>query len=271
VTDAAGFISLTELHAYTVDTDLWSLEVQSTLENVTNLGDLKFNFDLDVPDGADFLKALGLDPIDVGVLEITATVDGGEQGEAVATTASILAGVSRLSTRFDTTKTEDESVVRGMISSEVLNIDDLKNAIGWVREITSLTKSEPPVDTSDGKREEPLVLQNSEKPDTAQPADGKREEPLVLNAADVSDGKPTDLVDAAEELAKLDLEIGIEFEKIEGQQGVSSVSSDLTIKDAKARFGPFKFSYGGGYFNLSAAMDLAKTPDLLNVSGATGG
>jgi AsmA family protein len=269
ITDAAGYISLTELHAYTADTDLWSLEVQSALENVNNLGGLTFNFDLDVPDGAEFLIAMGLEPVNVGALEITATVDGHEGG--VATTASILAGESRISTNLDASKTDAESVVRGMISSEVLNINDLKNVISWVQEISSLSDAETPVDVKDGKREEPLVLGSSDQPDAIPPADGKREEPLVLNTADVSDGKPTDLVDAAEELAKLNLDVGIEFEKIVGQQGVSSVSSELTIKDAKARFGPLHFRYGGGYFNISAAADLAKTPELLNISGATSG
>lgn len=291
VTDETGYISLTELHAYTEDTDLWSLEVETELENVNDLDGLKFNFDLDVPDGADFLTALGLDPIDAGALEVTATAHGGEQ--VFATTASILAGESRLSAMLDTSTVEGKAIMRGMIGSEVLNINDLKSAISWVTEIYSLSNSKTSENTkdekreeplvlentdepvtippADGKREESLVLENSEEPATVPPADGKREERLVLDAADVSDGKPTDLVDTTEALANLDLEFGINIEKIVGQQGVSSVSSDFAIKNAKARFGPLEFTYGGGYFSLSAAMDLAETPELLNVSGATSG
>lgn len=274
VTDAAGYISLSKLHAYTQDTRLWSLDVQSEIENVNDLDGLKFRLDLDVPDGAGFLTALGLAPVEVGALEITASADGQEQ--ALATTASILAGDSRLSATLDTSKADGNSNVRGAISSESLNIGDLKNAVGWVVEILSLSKTEDGGGNStDDKVEEPLVLGNSDDPETvAQTSDGKIEEPLVLgntNDTDASDGKPTDLVDLAEILANLDLEVGIDIEKITGQQGVTSVTSDFEIKESKARFGPLEFTYGAGYFNLSAAMDLAKSPELLNVSGATSG
>jgi AsmA family protein len=267
VTDATGYISLTNLHAYTEGTDLWSLEVQSALENVNVLDGLNFSLDLDVPDGAEFLTALGLEPVEVGALEITATAQGGEK--VYTTTASILAGGSRLSATLDARKVEDNSIVRGLIASKLLNIDDLKNAIGWALEISSLATPDGVGVRKDDKKEEPLVLANKSEP--TPPTDGKREEPLVLNKADVSEGKPTDLVDAAQALAKLDLEFGIDIEKIVGQQGVSSVSSDFAIKDAKARVGPIEVNYGGGFFSLSAAMDLAQSPELLNVSGATSG
>jgi len=259
VTDAGGFISLSKLHAYTQDTQLWSLEVQTAIENVNKLDGVAFSLDLDVFDGAAFLTALDLAPVDIGALEITSSVDG--KGQSLATTASVLAGESRLSATLDTSKPDGNPVVRGLISSKSLHIDDLKNAIAWVKEISSLSKS----NGEDG--EDP-----SDK--TEQTSDGKVEEPLVLGekeGTDTSEGKPTDLVDPAEMLAKLDLEFGIDIEKIVGQQGVSSVTSDFAIKDAQARFGPLEVNYGAGFFSLSAAMDLIETPDLLNVSGTTSG
>jgi len=259
VTDAGGFISLSKLHAYTQDTQLWSLEVETAVENVNKLDGVTFSLDLDVPDGAAFLMALDLDPVEVGAMEITATADG--KGQVLATTASVLAGESRLSATLDTSKTDDKSLVRGMISSKSLHIDDLKNAIAWVKEISSLSKS----DAEDG--EDPAE-------GIEQPGEGKVEEPLVLGdkeGTDASEGKPTDLVDPAEMLAKLDLEFGIDIEEIVGQQGVSSVTSDFAIKESKARFGPLEVTYGDGYFSLSAAMDLIESPELLNVSGATSG
>ena len=285
ITDAAGFISLSKLHAYTQDTQLWSLEVQSAIQNVNELDGLEFSLDLDVPDGAAFLTALELAPVDVGALEITASANG--QGKILAITASVTADESRLDAKLDRTMADGNRVFRGLISSKVLHIDDLKNAVAWVARVSSLSKpgggdsdvnAGKPGLSADGKVEEPLVLGDKDDPETARaadpPDDGKIEEPLVLgdkDNTDTSDGKPSDLVDPAEMLAEMDLEIGIAIEKITGQQGVTSVPSDLAIKDAKARFGPLEFSYGGGYFNLSAAMDLIKSPELLNVSGATSG
>jgi len=244
---------------------------------VTSLEDLTFSLDLDVADGAVFLAALDLEPVDVGAVEFTASARG--QEDEFSTTASIAIGDSRLSTELDTVIADGNSVVRGAVTSKRLRIEDLQAGAASTRQIASLSRKadqqgkvtrDTPSTGEDGKIEEPLILGTGDAEDTKPHAfkDNKPEEPLVLETAQ---DKPTDLVDPAEMLAKLDLEIGIEIDEITGQRGVTKVSSDLEIKDAKARFGPFEFSYGGGYFNLSAAMDLIKSPDLLTVSGATGG
>lgn len=261
ISDASGHLSLTRLDAYTEDTDLWSLKAHSSVPNVTSIEDLTFNLDLDVADGANFLTALGLKSIDTGALEFTASATG--QEDKFSTTASVTVGESRLSVALDTMVTDGHSVVRGAVESAHLRIDDLQNGVASAIEIASLSqkagkKGKSQAVSQDGKAEEPLVLKTDDKP----------EEPLILGT---SDGKPTDLVNPTAILAKLDLEIGIKIDKITGQRGVTKVASDLEIKDAKARFGPFKFSYGGGYFSLSAIMDLIKTPDLLTVSGTASG
>ena len=276
-TDAPGHLSLTRLDAYTEGTDLWSLKAHSAVPNVTSLEDLTFSLDLDVADGAAFLTALDLEPVDVGVVEFTASAKG--QEEKFTTTASIAVAESRLSVALDTVVTDGNSVVRGAVRSERLRIKDLQNGVASALEIASLSKKadaqrkatrDNPAAGGDGKIEEPLVLATGDSEDAKPDAetDNKPEEPLVLGTGKA---KPADLVDPAEMLAKLDLEVGIEIEKITGQRGVTKVSSELEIKDAKARFGPFEFSYGGGYFNLSAAMDLVKSPELLTVSGAASG
>ncbi len=301
VTDASGNLSLTNLEAYTEGTDLWSLQASSAVPNVTTLENLTFSLDLDIADGAAFLAALDLEPVDVGAVEFTASATGHK--EKFATTASIAVKESRLSVDLDTKVTDGNSVIRGMINSRLLRINDLQKGVDAVLELATLSsKADQPGNaasdgstvSSDWKIEEPLVLGTADADDAKSgvAADDKPEEPLVLSTGDaddtksdiVADDKPeeplvlgaveskaTDLVDPVEMLVNLDLEIGIEIDEISGPRGRTKVSSELEVKEAKARFGPLEFSYGGGYFSLRAAMDLLKTPDLLTVSGATSG
>ena len=72
-------------------------------------------------------------------------------------------------------------------------------------------------------------------------------------------------------LLETDLTVSIDVQEIAGQQGVSSLSSELVAEDGKARLGPVEVTYGGGYFKVEAAMDLVDTPELISVSGATSG
>jgi uncharacterized protein involved in outer membrane biogenesis len=88
---------------------------------------------------------------------------------------------------------------------------------------------------------------------------------------DEAPGDLADFLDLEKVAAKTDLAIEIDIKKIEGQKGISSVKSDLAISDGKLRFGPLDFSYGGGSFNVSAGMDILEQPDLVNISGSTGG
>lgn len=280
VSDASGNLGLVSLDAYSEDTALWSLKAHSAVPNVTTLTDLAFRLDLDIADGAEFLAALDLEPVDVGAVGLTATAEGHE--ENFATTVSMAVGKSQLSLAFDTVVSDGNSVVRGAVESAGLKIKDLQNGAATALALVSLSKQagakgkstrDAPVDASvvgDGKVEEPLVLGAPEtKAGQTRPgSDDKPEEPLVLP---VAQDKPADLVHPAEMLANLDLEIGIEIKEISGPRGKTTVSSELEIKDAKARFGPLEFSYGGGYFNLNAAMDLIGAPDILTVSGATSG
>lgn len=277
ITDASGNLSLTRLDAYTEGTDLWSLKAHSSVPDVTSLEDLTFNLDLDVADAATFLAALDLKPVDAGAIEFTVSAKG--QEHKFLTSAAIAVGDSRLSVGLDTVVTDGHSVVRGAVKSARLRIDDLLNGAASALEIATLSQmtdqpseaaGDGPTAGSDEKIEEPLVLgsDDTEAENFDVVMDSKREEPLVIGTAQ---SQPSALVDPVEMLAKLDLEIGIEIDEITGQLGVTKVSSNLEIKDAKAQFGPFEFSYDGGHFNLSAAMDLIKSPDLVTVSGATNG
>jgi hypothetical protein len=273
ITDAAGHLSLSKLSAYTEGTDLWSLDTKMKVGNVADLEGIEFELNLAVPDGKAFLTALNLNPVDVGTLGFS--ISGDRHGEEFNLATSIKAGQSQVDANFENRLNDGAPLVRGLISSDMLRITDLKNAGASAVEIASMTKEQSSGNASK-KVEAPLVLPKEE---TA-PLEDKVEEPLVVEKAEepliVGAGtdqvdKPTDLLNPTETFTKLDMEVGIDIKKIEGQAGVSAVKSDLVVKDGKGQFGPLEFGYGGGSFNVSAAMDFLKSPQFVTVSGATSG
>ena len=252
IDDAKGHLSLTQLEARTVNTDVWHLQAQLALGNVTSLDGVEFDFDLDIADGKNFLGALKLQEIDTGPLEVSASARG--KGKEFATRLGLAAGTSRIEASLETAVTDGRPKIDGRIHSERLDIDDLSSAVAGVVELGKIGKGDEESSTAAaGNADE------TEEPEV---------QPLVLPK---EDPKPTDLVDLEQLFLDTDLTILIEFEEITGQQGVSSVSSELVSREGQASLGPLEIRYGGGYFNIAAEMDLVETPELLSVSGATSG
>ncbi|MCP4306809.1 MAG: AsmA family protein [bacterium] len=254
IDDAAGHLSLSKLDATTVDTDLWSLAMRVVFSNMADLDGFEFDFDLDVPDSAGFLAALDLNEIDAGAMEVTASARGG--GQKLAVTAGALVGESRLDAGLEMNVAGDEPTIRGGITSDLVNIRDLKNAAAYVVQLGSLEKRQPKV--------QPLVMPKPEPQPLVLPK--PEPQPLVLPKTEGNEAYRFELADLLS-----DLKIVLDIKEIVGEQGVSSVSSDFTIQDGKAQLGPLEVAYGGGYFNVRAGMDLVETPDRLSISGATGG
>lgn len=247
IDDASGALSLKRLNAYTVDTDIWALKARAALESIGDLNELDFDFDLDIANGASFLGALQLEEVDVGPLEIVATGTGA--GNTFSTTFGLMAGTSRLDSAFDTSVAAGSPVLKGRIFSERLDISDLKNAAASIVQLRKLGKNK----TEDS--DEPAL-------------DAPEVQPLVLPK---TPGKPGDMLNLQQALLEADIFVAIDVKQIVGQDGVASLSSELAAKDGQAHLGPLDVSYGGGFFKLGATMDLVKSPDLLTVSGATGG
>lgn len=247
IDDASGALSLNRLNAHTVNTEIWALKARAALENIGDSNELELDFDLDIANGASFLGALGLEEVDVGPLEIAATASGART--EFSTTFGLMAGTSRLDSALDTSVAAGRSVLKGRIFSERLDINDLKNAAASIVQLRKLGKGKPD--------------------ESEEPASGEPEvQPLVLPK---TPGKPADILNLQQALLEADIFVEIDVKQIVGQAGVASLSSELAAKDGQAHLGPLEVSYGGGFFKLGATMDLVKTPDLLTVSGATGG
>ncbi len=307
ISDESGQLSLKKLEARSENTDLWTMRANASARSFTSVDDVDFELDLDVPDGGAFLEALDLEKVDIGPVGFFASAVG--KDKAVETRFSLNAGESNIDTDLNTAVDKDgRPTVRGRIHSKLLNMNDLDKTGEAVVQLMSLdNKNADAASAQDGsangkpgREVQPLVLEGGE--DTTEPElpkkaeDGRTVQPLVLEqpAADLAkknavsenggrtvqplvlkdqpaDGSPLDLLNPAKVGRDLDLEIGIEVEKIVGQAGVSKISSKLMSKNGKADLGPLEFNYGGGYFRIGAAVDFIEAPQLAHVFGATSG
>lgn len=269
VSDTAGHLTLSNLNAYTADTDLWSLSAKMRLADVTRLDGAEADLSIDAPSGKSLLEALNLEPIDTGPFGFSVSTKG--EGKDLKLAASLKSGQSEINASIESSVGDGSPIVRGAISSERIWIDDILNGISGATQLASLGNK----NGNAGKEDQ---VSGESSPSSTKPTEPlvlkKPEEPLVIKDPDQMDdgpGDPSDFLDLENVAAKTDLAIEIDIKKIEGQQGISSVKTDLAISDGKLKFGPLDFSYGGGSFNVSAGMDIIETPDLLNISGSTRG
>ncbi len=252
ISNAGGPVSLNRFNATTYGTDLWALDLALSVNELRGLAGLDFDVELDIDDSAEFLTAVNLQPVEIGALAIDAETS--KQGEDFDAAIQFEAGSSHLLAALDAKFPEGASVVRGNITSERLDLNDLKNLTAVLDQLKSLvgeTAKEPEAEV------QPLVL--PKETDV---------QPLVLPK---EKGKPADLLDVQRVLREADVEVRIEFKEIAGQQGVTSVSSQLSAKEGTVDFGPLQMAYGGGNFSLRAVMDLIDSPDWLSLSGSTSG
>lgn len=250
ISDASGQLSLDQLSASAQNTDLWTLQADMSVGNLTRLARSDLNIDARITDGARFLGTLGLKEIDTGPVGLALKMT--TRGTDIDTSGSVIAGGSQIDLTLSARHPDDTHVVRGGINSKAIALDDFADVIAAVLE---LKKLEPSAPKPTAKAEAP-----------AEPA----EQPFILPRGEKQAAQST-LTDPARLLRELDLELAIVIEKLTGAQGATRVDSDLEIEQGNARFGPLKINYGGGYFNLNGAMDLINTPDVIRISGGTGG
>ncbi|MGI9365564.1 MAG: AsmA family protein [Rhizobiaceae bacterium] len=264
VSDASGELAITRFSGRSFGSDLWSLESNLSVRDVKKLSDLKFDFDLGVADGARFLKALNLEPVDTGKLRLAADINGESLNFNMAASATI--DKSRLDASLRNETREEAQVVRGDLKSEEIHIDDLSDVVRATLQLRSMFSRQGGVNPD--VEVQPLVIEEEPKPEPEKPQMPKNVLPLVI---DEDSNEEASLLNGENILRRLDLEFGIDIKKIVGQEGVSGLNSELTIKQGKLKFGPLKANYGGGNFNVTGAVDLINSRDFLQVSGSTSG
>ncbi|MBE1284936.1 MAG: AsmA family protein [Rhodobacteraceae bacterium] len=244
LTGSAQELALTGLEANSRDTDLWHLTVTGSVGNALTFSDVNLDIAADVPSGAELLTAMNLEPVETGPVELkTSVANSGLDWDA---SASVTVDVSEMLMTLDLDIEEDHPTVRGQVESDLIRMEHLRDITNAAIQLGRLGKMETeargtPPETPDEDGERPL------KDVTLRP------------------------IGQALLLSGMDLEIGIDLRKIEGEKGETSMTSQVVLRDEKAQLGPLKFEYGGGNFDVTGVVDLEESPDVIQVSGSTGG
>lgn len=258
----AQVLGISDLNAISQGTDLWHLNVTGAVKNALNFGDVALKVDADVPSAADLLEALGLARVDAGPVEVSADLTS--EGTRWETAVQVGVATSELQLKGQLDAGDPHPVVQGSVESDLIQINHLRDVIAASVELARLDTTQEPAEAE------------------SKPAEEDEFQPLVLNAPDEAEegsgDAPNQLRDVtllplgrALLLSGMDIDVDIDLRKIEGAKGTTSLTSSLEMVGRKATLGPVKFEYGGGHFDVSAAMDLDENPDRIEFSGSTGG
>ncbi|WP_170364753.1 AsmA family protein [Ruegeria arenilitoris] len=234
-------LALTNLDGQTSETEVWSLEVHGSVENVLKFENLDLAIDVDVPSGADLLKALSLEPVDTGRAHLE--IDLVSEGTDWNANANVEVSESVLKIAADLDDATSDPVLQGSIESDLIKIDQIRTIVQAAAQLRKIGGSPP-------------------EQEDAEQGDGDTG-PL----RDVT-LKP---IGRAILLSGVNVDVDIDLRHIEGAKGISSLQSELTLDENELRAGPLKFEYGGGHFDVSGQMDLSNEAHLLTLTGKAGG
>jgi uncharacterized protein involved in outer membrane biogenesis len=278
------------------DTDLWHADLSLKSADLDDFGDLELNAKISTQDGSKLLEAMRLEPVGIGFMGLE--VNAAHRDNELVTEAVLSAGQTTLETNLSLRVLGSGPVLRGQIRSEKVRLEDARNNILALVQLSRLrsvySESRSTAQAKNADEFQPLVLPGTAQtePETEQSHEDLSDfEPLVLpdtgpdSAAqeDVSDFQPLvlsngpadlairDVLDPEQFTRLIDAEIGIDISRITGQEGVSSLKSQLQMKMGKLRLGPLRLTYGKGYADLTSTIDAIGAPDKLRINGRTGG
>ena len=275
----AKVLALTDLKAASTKTDLWNLTVTGSVQNALKFENVNLDVAVDVPSGADLMKALELDPVDAGKVALETKISS--KGRVWNSAASVSVGESDLNidTNFDLG--DPHPVLRGSIESDLINIPDLREIIGSAAELGRLqglekkARGDDPAASDDPELPElqplvlnkvevqPLVLDKNGSTDETAPGDASQEAGIV-NVSLTPIGQ-------AILFSGLEVDVTVDLKKIQGDKDVTSLQTDLVMKDNNAKVGPVKFEYAGADIDVTGALDLDQKDSSLNVKGTANG
>ncbi len=266
--DAQDALSITRLKVQTVDTDVWALNADIAVADMSSLSEASAELELDIKNGAEFLTALNLKPVNTGPLAFGLSVLGNEG--AWAGEIKLGAGTSELTSTVTSHKENDRNTINSAMISESMVIEDLKNAVAGVIELSKIGQQQPSkAEAASDIKLQPLVLSSGsqQEVETTAPETSSDVElqPLVIAV------ETDEIFSLNEFLRETDIYGEINFKEISGINGVTKISSEFVSEGGKARLGPLEFNYGGGYFNFQAAVDVIEAPRFVSVSGVTSG
>ncbi|MEP3329579.1 AsmA family protein [Sedimentitalea sp.] len=244
-------LKLSALQLALKDTDLWSLNTTGSVANILRFDDVTLDINAKIASISAFLKALDLEPGEDDIaagLELTLSSHDTDW----TSSAKVTVDDSDLLADLTLQAQAEHPTVKGSIKSDLIRIGHLRDIVKASIELSKLDET------------------------TAKPQpDSQKDAAKPSGADDAEEGPLRDVtlqpIGQAILLSGVDVDIKIDLEKIEMPKGEGSIHSELVVVDQKAKLGPVKFEYGGGHFDVSAAMDMAKNPDVLSLKGSTGG
>ncbi|MBE1291724.1 MAG: AsmA family protein [Rhodobacteraceae bacterium] len=244
VEDKDGALSLRQLEARTVDTDLWSLNAGLVVASLEDLAGMDLGVEFDVADTAPFLSALGLKPVGVSSLSTKVSLKGAAKEAQIG--FDFRADGTDLTSDITFDLSQEINVIRGSILSQRMRLRDLREG---------------------GK----VLVQLNKRAQAAKAANAKEEDdgrppiqPLVLE-------KKSKVFSLKRILTETDLAITLELAEFVGDAGTSSMSSELIAKEGQIQAGPIELYYGPGFFKVTASMDAIENPDRARIQGRTSG
>lgn len=261
LTGDSKILSLSNLNAVSQGTDLWDLKVSGSMGNALKFSDVSLDIAADIPSGAAVLKALDLKPIETGPVKLNGNLSS--RGPEWQTKATIAVAQSQLGITLDVDYDPPNSKVRGVIDSDLVKVDQLRAIGAAVSQLARLNEMEKAASQAVSAPDSPQEVEN---PDAAAPKDA--EQPQAPGPFRDVTLRP---LGRAILLSGMDLNLGFDLRKIEGKNNTGSLKGDLELKDQMVRLGPVKFEYGKAYFDLEGSMNLIDAPDVIKLSGSTGG
>ncbi|WP_171210501.1 AsmA family protein [Ruegeria sp. HKCCA5426] len=234
-------LSLSDLNGSTSDTDVWSLDVHGSVENVLKFENLDLGIEIDVPSGADLLQALSLEPVDTGHTGFSIDLHSdGTDWNAQADVTVADSGLTFSATLDDATS---DPVLKGLIESDLIRIDQIRSIVLATAQLRKLGVADEDTTAETDAHAEPGALRD-----------------VTL--------KP---IGRSILLSGMNMDVDIDLRHIEGSDGISTLQSELTLNESELKAGPLKFEYGGAHFDVSGRMDLSGEDHRLNLKGQAGG
>lgn len=244
VEDKDGALSLRQLEARTVDTDLWSLNAGLVVASLEDLAGMDLGVEFDVADTAPFLSALGLKPVGVSSLSTKVSLKGAAKEAQIG--FDFRADGTDLTSDITFDLSQEINVIRGSILSQRMRLRDLREGGKVLVQLNKRVKAAKEAETKDADDGRPPI------------------QPLVLE-------KKSKVFSLKRILTETDLAITLELTEFVGDAGTSSMSSELIAKEGQIQAGPIELYYGPGFFKVTASMDAIENPDRARIQGSTSG
>ena len=235
-------LALADISLAAQDTRLWSLGISGSIASVMPIDGVDLTMDTSFQ-AAQVLTALGKEPIDLAPLDLHLTLASTDAAGTVAGKLAMRMADSSVAVDLSANNRGAGPVLKGSVTSSLIRLQDLRDGLQAVTEIFGDIRQPPP--------------------GTA----GRTQATTQNDVQDITIG----LYDKDRVLRYGDVDIAVRFAEIAGTSAVKGVDAALVVSQGKASFGPLKFAFDGGHFDLLAKIDTLTDPKIVRLKGSGSG